>query len=119
MTHLNLLEGTINHGNEHVEQHYHHGNIVNSVQDVTSVLDEFVSVVDHYGSDLRQSKYSPEQCLEALLQAGRMHRRIKGQRENRGKLFLNSNQPYTINVRDTLLVNQQKDKMFFGVKITE
>lgn len=119
MTYLNLLEGTINHGNEHVEQHYHHGNIVNSVQDVTSVLDEFVFVVDHYGSDLRQSKYSPEQCLEALLQAGQTHRQIKGQREKRGKLFLNLNQLYTINVRDTLLVNQQKDKIFFGVRITE
>lgn len=71
LTNLNLLEGTVNHGDEHVEQHYHHGNVVNPIKHVTNVLDELVSVVDHNRSDLRQSKYSPEQCLEALLQAAR------------------------------------------------
>lgn len=83
MTNLNLLERTVNHGNEHVEQHYHHGNVVNPVQHVTNVLDEFVSVIDHNRPDLGQSKYSPEQCFEALLQAGWTHRE-----QNEDKLFL-------------------------------
>lgn len=70
LTNLDLLEGTVNHGDEHVEQHYHHGNIVDAIEHVTDVLNEFVSVVDDNRSDLRQAKYSPEQSLEALLQAG-------------------------------------------------
>ena len=74
MTNLNLLEGAVNHSDEHVEQHYHHGHVVNPVQHVTSVLDEFVSVIDDNRPDLGQSKYSPEQRLEALLQSGQRHR---------------------------------------------
>lgn len=81
ITNLNLLEGTVNHGNEHVEQHYHHGNVVNPIQHVTNVLDEFMSIVDDNRPDLGESKYSPEQCLEALLQAGQMHR----ERNRRGR----------------------------------
>jgi len=69
MTNLNLLEGTVDHGDEHVEQHYHHGDVVNAVQHVADVLDEFVSIIDHDRLHLRQSKYGPEQRLEALLQA--------------------------------------------------
>lgn len=69
MTNLNLLEGTVNHGDEHVKKHYHHGNVVYPVEHVTSVLDEFVSVVDDNRPDLGQTKYRPEQRLEALLQA--------------------------------------------------
>lgn len=69
-TYLNLLEGAVNHGDEHVEQHYHHGNVVHPVQHIADVLDELVVVVDHYRPDLGQSKYGPEQRLEALLQAG-------------------------------------------------
>lgn len=53
MANLNLLKGTVNHGNEHVEQHYHHGNVVNPIQHVANVLDELVSVVDHNRSDFR------------------------------------------------------------------
>lgn len=75
MTYLNFLEGAVNHGDEHVEQHYHHGNVVNPIKHITNVLNEFVPVVDHHRLDLRQSKYSPEQCLEALLQAKRAPRR--------------------------------------------
>lgn len=60
MTNLNLLEGTVNHGNEHVQEHYHHGNVVYPVQHVTSVLNEFVSVVDDNGPDFGETKYSPE-----------------------------------------------------------
>lgn len=79
-TDLNLLEGTVDHGDEHVEQHYHHGDVVNPVQHVTNVLDEFVSVIDNDGLDLGQSKYGPEQRLEALFQAGQKdaHRRKWG-----------------------------------------
>lgn len=79
-TDLNLLEGTVDHGDEHVEQHYHHGDVVDPVQHVANVLNEFVSVIDNDGLDLGQSKYGPEQRLEALLQAGQMdaHRRKWG-----------------------------------------
>lgn len=80
MTNLNLLEGAVNHGNEHVEQHYHHGNIVDPIQHVANVLNEFVPVIDHDGPDLGKSKYGPEQRLEALLQAGRVHREGNGGR---------------------------------------
>lgn len=75
MTNLNLLEGTVNHGDEHVKEYYHHGNIVYPVQHVASVLDEFVFVVDDNRLDLGETKYSPEQSLEALLQAAQMHRK--------------------------------------------
>lgn len=70
MTDLDLLEGAVNHGDEHVEQHDHHGDVVDAVQHVANVLDELVPIVDDHGPDLGQSKYSPEQCLEALLQSG-------------------------------------------------
>lgn len=99
MTNLNLLEGAVNHGDEHVEQHYHHGYIVNPVQHVTNVLNEFMSIVDDNRLDLGQSKYSPEQCLEALLQAGQKHG--GKETEMRGKLFLNLNKPL-ITISDTL-----------------
>lgn len=66
---LNLLEGAVNHGDEHVEQHYHHGDVVHPVEHVTNVLDELVPVVDHHRPDLGQSEYGPEQRLKALLQA--------------------------------------------------
>lgn len=81
MTNLNLLEGTINHGDEHVQEHYHHGNVVYPVQHVTSVLDELVSVVDDNRPDLGETKYSPEQRLEALLQAAQMHRKANKMRQ--------------------------------------
>lgn len=100
MTNLNFLEGTVNHGDEHVEQHYHHGNVVNPVQHVTSVLDEFVPVIDDDRSDLGQSKYGPEQRLEALLQSA--HR--QGNKETWAKLFWNSKQTinhYKGDVKDT------------------
>lgn len=53
LTNLDLLEGAVDHGDEHVEQYYHHGNVVNPVQHVTNVLDEFVPVIDHDRFDLR------------------------------------------------------------------
>lgn len=81
MTNLNLLEGTVNHGDEHVEEYYHHGNVVHPVQHVTSVLNEFVSVVDDNRPDLGETKYSPEQRLEALLQAAQMHREASKMRQ--------------------------------------
>lgn len=95
MTNLNLLKGTVDHGDEHVEQHNNHGDVVNPVQHVTNVLNEFVSIIDHNRPDLRQSKYSPEQRLEALLQAGRMHRGGNGGGREE-QLFLNSNKPLII-----------------------
>lgn len=91
MTNLNLLEGTVNHGDEHVKEHDHHGNVVYTVQHVTSVLDEFVSVVDDNGPDLGETKYSPEQRLEALLQAAQMHRKANKMRQERSYFGFQTN----------------------------
>lgn len=89
MTNLNLLEGAVYHGDEHVEKHDHHGDVIDAVQHVANVLDEFMPIVDDYRPDLGQSKYSPEQCLEALLQSG------LGNRGGQG-YFQNSNKPLII-----------------------
>ena len=89
LTNLNLLEGTVNHGDEHVQQHYHHGDVVDAVQHVTDIFNKFVSIVDDDRPDLRQSKYSPEQCFEALLQAKWMHR--EGNGGGRGRSYFQTN----------------------------
>lgn len=89
VTNLNLLEGAVNHGDEHVEQHDHHGDVVDSVEHIANVLNEFVPIVDDHGPDLGQSKYSPEQCLEAFLQSG------VGERAGQS-YFQNSNRPLII-----------------------
>lgn len=80
---LNLLEGIVNHGDQHVEEDNHHGDVVNTVEDITDVLNEFVSIIDDDRLDLGQTKYSPEQCLKALLQSKQMHGKQKGQEEER------------------------------------
>lgn len=121
MTNLNLLEGTVDHGDEHVEQHYHHGNVVNPVQHVANVLDEFVSVIDHNRPDLRQSKYSPEQSLEALLQAGRVHREEGNGGRGGEKLFLNSNKPLIIRTETLTTLCEKSNgrrKSFLGHFLT-
>lgn len=103
MTNLNLLEGTVDHGDEHVEEHYHHGNVVHPVQHITSVLNEFVSVVDDNRPDLGEAKYSPEQRLEALLQAAQGSKR----NETGGKLFWIPNKLFII-MRETLKILSEK-----------
>lgn len=117
-TDLNLLEGTVDHGDEHVEQHNHHGDVVDPVQHVTDVLDEFVSVIDNDGLDLGQSKYGPEQRLEALLQAGQMdtHRRKWGGGEKRKSYFwLQANHLSRCSVREQ---QPQRKKQAFFLRLT-
>lgn len=72
-THLNLLERAVDHRNEHVEEHYHHGNVVDPIQHVANVLDEFMSIINYHRLDLWKPKNSPEQCFEALLEPGPGH----------------------------------------------
>ena len=64
---LDLLVGAVDHGDEHVEQHHHHGDVVDAVQHVADVLDELVVVLQHHRDDLGQPEDGPEQGLEALL----------------------------------------------------
>ncbi len=47
-TYLNFLEGAVEHGYEHIQQNYHHDDVVHPVQNITSVLNELmVNVNDH------------------------------------------------------------------------
>ena len=103
----------------HVEQHYHHGDVVNPVQHVTNVLDEFVSVIDNDGLDLGQSKYGPEQRLEALFQAGQKdaHRRKWGDvgegEEDKRKVIFGFKQ--TINQDAVRKGTEEKNQRIFTV----
>lgn len=58
--HLDLLVGAVDHGNEHVEQHHHHGDIVDAIEDITNVLNKLVVIFEHDGRDFRQAKYGPK-----------------------------------------------------------
>ena len=69
-THLDLLEGAVEHGDEHVEEDDHHDDVVDAVEDVARVLDELVVGVQYDGSHLGEAEDGPEQGLEALLHAG-------------------------------------------------
>lgn len=68
-SYLYLLVGVVDHGDEHVEQHHHHGDVVDAVQDVADVLDELVVVLQHHGDYFRETKDGPEESLETLLYA--------------------------------------------------
>ncbi len=47
-TYLNFLEGAVEHGNEHIQQDNHHDDVVHSIQDIASILNELVlNVNDH------------------------------------------------------------------------
>lgn len=59
-TYLNLLIGVVDHGYQHVEQHDHHGDVINAVENVTNVLDELVVVFQHHRDHFRQAKDGPE-----------------------------------------------------------
>lgn len=57
---LNFLIRVVDHGYQHVEQHHHHGDVINAVQDVADVLDELVVVLQHHRDHFRQAKDGPE-----------------------------------------------------------
>lgn len=45
---LYFLEGAVEHGNEHIEQDDHHDDVVDPIQNIAYVLNEFmVDVNDH------------------------------------------------------------------------
>lgn len=66
---LNLLKGAVDHCNEHVEQYNDHSDVIHSIEHITGVLNEFVSVVHNHWLDLRESKNGPKQCFEAFFYA--------------------------------------------------
>lgn len=66
---LNLLKGAVDHCNEHVEQYNDHSDVIHSIEHITGVLNEFVSVVHNHWLHLRESKNGPKQCFEAFFYA--------------------------------------------------
>jgi hypothetical protein len=45
---LNFLEGTVDHRNQHIQKNDDHRNVVDSIEDITDVLNELVVVVDDH-----------------------------------------------------------------------
>lgn len=48
MTYLNFLEGAVEHGNEHIQQHNHHDDVVHPIQNIANILNEFMVDVDDH-----------------------------------------------------------------------
>lgn len=59
-TYLDFLEGAVEHRNEHIEQHNHHDDVVNPIQNVASVLNELVVDVNNHRLYFRQAKDCPK-----------------------------------------------------------
>ena len=57
---LYFLEGAVEHGDEHVQQHDHHDDVVHPEQNVAGVLDELVVDIQDHGLHLRQTEDGPE-----------------------------------------------------------
>lgn len=65
---LSLLVGPVDRGNEHFEQHCHHGgDVVDDIEDRANVLKEPVVLFEHDGRDIRQATLGPKQCLETTV----------------------------------------------------
>lgn len=71
LAYLDFLIGVVDHGYQHVEQHNHHGDIINPVQHIANILDELVVVFQHHRDDLRQAKYGPKQGFKAFFNSTR------------------------------------------------
>lgn len=67
VTHLYLLVRAVDHGDEHVEQNHHHGNVVDPVQHIADVLDKFMIVFQNHRGHFRQPEYGPEERFKTLL----------------------------------------------------
>lgn len=67
VAHLYFLVRAVYHGDEHVEQNHHHGDVVDAVQHVSDVLDEFMIVLQNHRRHFRQPEYGPEERFKALL----------------------------------------------------
>lgn len=73
---LDLLVRAVDHGNEHVEKDDHHGDVVDPVQDVTNVLDEFMVILQHHRDHFWQAKDGPEKSLKTLLHSVMIERKV-------------------------------------------
>ncbi len=73
-SYLNFLVGAVDHSDQHVEKNHHHGDVINSVQNVTDVFDELMIILQNHRNHLRQTKYGPEKSLKALLNPVNKHR---------------------------------------------
>ncbi len=67
IAHLYFLVWAVYHGNKHVEQNHHHGNVVDPVQHIANVLDKFMIIFQHHRRHLRQPKYGPKESFKTLL----------------------------------------------------
>lgn len=70
---LDFLVWAVDHGDEHVEKDYHHGDVIDPVQHVANVLYELMVVLQHHWNHLRQPEDRPEKSLKTLLHSARKH----------------------------------------------
>lgn len=59
-TYLNFLKGAVEHCNEHIQQDYHHDNIVHPIQNVANILNEFMLNVNDHRFYFWQAKDGPK-----------------------------------------------------------
>lgn len=88
---LYLLVRAVDHGDEHVEENDDHCDIIDAVQYVADVLDEFMVVLKHHRDHFRQPEYGPEEGLEALLHSARNERENVMMKKKNRKQYLTMN----------------------------
>lgn len=57
---LNFLEGAIKHCGEHIQQHNHHDDVVNSIENIANILNELMVNVNDNWFHFWQAKNSPK-----------------------------------------------------------
>lgn len=57
---LNFLEGAVKHCGEHIQQHNHHDDVVNSIENIASILNKLVVNVNDNRFYFRQAEKSPK-----------------------------------------------------------
>lgn len=87
---LYLLVRAVDHGDEHVEENDDHCDIIDAVQYVADVLDEFMVVLKHHRDHFRQPEYGPEEGLEALLHSARNERENVMMKKKKQKTVLDN-----------------------------
>lgn len=73
---LYLLVRAVDHGDQHVEENHHHGDVIDAIQDVADVLDELMVVLEHHWDHFRQPEYWPEKSFETLLHSARIQKEM-------------------------------------------
>lgn len=57
---LNFLEGAIKHGDEHIQQHNHHDDVVDSIENIADILNELVVNINDNGFYFWQAENRPK-----------------------------------------------------------